>query len=101
MKKKKHQTELVFVRYKRNSKHDVPCGTDCKIYPKGKKDVLTGLLGKIAKRLGIDVKTRPVSPIGKTGVWVQGKDQGGVGRHFWCKRPNLFYGVEEAAAEGR
>ncbi|ROT38181.1 hypothetical protein SODALDRAFT_324593 [Sodiomyces alkalinus F11] len=101
MKKNKDQPDLVLVRWKRKSKHNVPCGAGCKIYPNGKKDVLTGPLGKIAAWMGIELKTKPAKRAGETDVWVQKRGQGGVGRHFWCKRPNLFYGVDEPAMTGR
>ncbi|KAL0931413.1 uncharacterized protein CTRU02_214148 [Colletotrichum truncatum] len=85
------------VRNARNSKHDVPCGENCLIYPKGKFDnTPPGIMGKLAQYLEVDLKTRP----SKRNVWVErmGKRKRG-GRHKECDRPNRFYPIDEATAE--
>lgn len=96
--------QLRTVRRARNSKHDVPCGPGCLVYPGGKKDhTPDGLMGEVARYLELDLKTRPSGDR----PWVErkgGKRRHKGGRHRHCHRPNRFHpaGAEaEAAQEGQ
>ncbi|KAF6838229.1 hypothetical protein CPLU01_02590 [Colletotrichum plurivorum] len=93
--------KLRTVRRARNSKHDVPCGPDCLVYPRGKKDYTPdGLMGEVARYLELDLKTRQASDR----TWVErkgGKRRHKGGRHRHCQRPNRFHpaGDEAEAAQ--
>ncbi|KAF6803971.1 hypothetical protein CSOJ01_10543 [Colletotrichum sojae] len=91
--------QLRTVRRARNSKHDVPCGPDCFVYPKGKKDYTPeGLVGDVTRYLELNLKTRQASD----GTWVErkgGKRRHKGGRHRHCQRPNRFHPGGEAEAE--
>lgn len=77
----------VLVRKKRNSKHDVPCGPDCGVYPRGKNDLaLGGCLGGLLRALGFDTQTRPRH----TTYWVERYGERQPPRHYFCPRPNMF-----------
>ncbi|KAF9877980.1 hypothetical protein CkaCkLH20_04556 [Colletotrichum karsti] len=81
------------VRRARNSKNDVPCGENCLIYPKGKVDhTPDGFLGKVARYLELDLKTRPSR---KTWVERKGERRRRGGRHVDCERPNRFHPAED------
>ncbi|KAF6831085.1 nudix domain protein [Colletotrichum musicola] len=87
--------QLRTVRRARNSKHDVPCGPDCLVYPGGKKDYTPdGLVGDVARYLELDLKTRQASDR----TWVErkgGERRHKGGRHRHCQRPNRFHPAGE------
>ncbi|KAF4831290.1 hypothetical protein CGCTS75_v005423 [Colletotrichum tropicale] len=86
------------VRSARNSKHDVPCGENCLVYPNGKLDHTPGgVFGKFAQYLELDLKTRPPRD-----TWVEEKGErrrSKSGRHRNCERPNRFYPDDDDVAE--
>ncbi|UQC77079.1 uncharacterized protein CLUP02_02546 [Colletotrichum lupini] len=86
------------VRRARNSPHDIPCGEECLVYPKGKTNhTPTGIMGSIARYLELDLESRR----SKDDVWMEskGRKRRRGGRHRRCPRPNQFHPGEEGGLE--
>ncbi|KXH29899.1 hypothetical protein CNYM01_10208 [Colletotrichum nymphaeae SA-01] len=86
------------VRRARNSPHDIPCGQECLVYPRGKTNhTPTGIMGKIARYLELDLESRP----SKDDVWMErkGRKRRRGGRHRRCPRPNQFHPGEGGGLE--
>lgn len=86
------------VRRARNSPHDIPCGEDCLVYPKGKTNhTPAGIMGRVARYLELDLESRP----SRDDVWMErkGKERRRGGRHRRCPRPNQFHPGEGGELE--
>ncbi|KAM0322156.1 hypothetical protein ACHAQA_009645 [Verticillium albo-atrum] len=93
---------ISLARKKRNSKHDIPCGEDCTLYPRGKRDhAPKGFLGRLLACVGIDLQTRPQKRAdGQWWVLPAGRRKALVRRHWECPRPNMFFAEVEGGQGG-